>query len=55
MKNQAFDLKRFMEKAEPMMSKVLDESTQNIFLRKGKEAAAKENAVDIKCKLEFPK
>lgn len=44
-----------MEKAEPMMLKVLEENTQNHFLIKGKDAAAKGNAVDIKGKLEFPK
>ena len=54
-KNEALDLKKFMEKAEPMMLKVLEENTQNHFLKKGKDAAAKGNAVDIKCKLEFPK
>jgi hypothetical protein len=44
-----------LEKAEPMMLKVLEENTQNHFLKQGKDAAAKGNAVDIKCRLEFPK
>lgn len=54
-KNDAADLEKFMKKAEPVMLKVLEENTENHFLRLGKEMAQKSNAVDVKCRLDFPK
>lgn len=43
-----------MENTENVMLKVLQENTENHFLKTGKSAAAKGNAVDKKCNLKFP-
>lgn len=43
-----------MEKAEPVMLKVIEDSTNNAFLKYSKGIATKSNAVSTKCDLKFP-
>jgi hypothetical protein len=54
-KTDAPDLKKFMAKVEPIMNRVLEDNIKNQFIANGKEEAAKRNAVEVNCNLEFPK
>lgn len=53
--NDALDLQKFMEKAEPMMLKVIEDAEKEAFIKNSKEKAAKTNAVDARANLTFPK